>query len=280
VGVRRKQPSRQHTTKPGHSIASKAVSADSTSVASKAVSASKDSTPAESVYLEHKNVTAIDENPKANLTDLTPQEPSRSEPAESSVTTPPADAPSPEAAGTAAMPVDEDEQPTPPRLPEVSKSSNPPPEARPPEPQSPPARSRPKAAAAQSAAEPPPTLANPDWMPPPEDRVARFLNDVADIAPPPVRGREGSAVPGFVLPSSTSPEEVERKKAKAEPFWSQVVATPMEPSRSTTSSPRSRRAKRQRHLLRWLALAAAILLLVGIGLAVVITQHPELLQRL
>lgn len=261
MGSRRKQPSRQRITKPGHAAASKAPSA------------SKDSTLVESIHLEHKNVTAPNENKKAHQANSTPQE-QPGKPAESEMT------PLPKAAETAAVPPpNEDEQPTPPRLPKASQRSNPP-EARPPEPTSSLVPLRPTAED-KRAAEPPTLPANLDWMPPPEDRVAQFLNDVADIAPLPTREREGNTSPSFILPSATSPEEAERKKARAEPFWSQVVATPMEPAQSTPASSRSRRTRRprSRHLIRWLALLAAILILLGIALVVIITQYPGLLHR-
>ncbi len=113
-------------------------------------------------------------------------------------------------------------------------------------------------------------------MPPPEDQVARFLNDVADITPPPVRERAGERVPGFLLPTATSPEEMKRKKAKAEPFWSQVVATPMEQRAPVSAAAGPRRGKRKRAglRLRWLIVGGVILLLVIAALALlVLARH-------
>ncbi len=110
--------------------------------------------------------------------------------------------------------------------------------------------------------------------------MAQFLSDVADIAPPPMRERQGSATPGFVLPAATSPEEAERKKAKAEPFWSQVVATPMGQPVSTppASARRITRKRARRHRIRWVVLVVAILALAIIGLAVtLVITYPELL---
>ncbi|HEU5366892.1 MAG TPA: hypothetical protein VFU69_00445, partial [Ktedonobacterales bacterium] len=98
------------------------------------------------------------------------------------------------------------------------------------------------------------------WMPPAEDQVARFLSNVADIAPPPVREREGQRAPGFFLPSVITSGEAERKKAKAEPFWSQVVATPMEQPAPPAYPIRPRRSLRKRLRIgqRWLLLLGGI----------------------
>jgi hypothetical protein len=171
----------------------------------------------------------------------------------------------------AAVPPAEDEQPTPPRLPRVPPKSDAPPLQAP-------AAPRRSTTRKLSEPAPEPSLGDLVWMPPAEDRVAQFLNDVADI-PPPTRAREGAPAASFVLPGATSPEEAERKKARAEPFWSQMAATPMEPPAPTPPRTRSRRTWRKRGRLRlWLALSAASLILVVAALAVVVYTHPGLLH--
>jgi hypothetical protein len=141
----------------------------------------------------------------------------------------------------------------------------------------------PPAAPAPSAAEPPEptaTLADIGWMPPAEDQVARFLSDVADITPPPVREREGNRAAGFLLPSAISAEEAKRKKAKAEPFWSQVVATPMEHLQTPPAPARPRRMARKRAHRRmlWISLAIGILVLVLLSLAFILYKDPSMLH--
>lgn len=173
---------------------------------------------------------------------------------------------------TAAVPPDEDEQPTPTRLPRIPQKSDAPP------PQAPAA---PRRSTTRKLSEPAPgtSLADLAWMPPAEDRIAQFLNDVADIPPPPTRTREGSPASSFVLPAATSPEEAERKKARAEPFWSQMVATTVESQASALPPTRSRRAGRKRGRRRlWLVLGAVLLILVVAALAVVVYTHPALLH--
>lgn len=170
---------------------------------------------------------------------------------------------------TSAVTPDADEQPTPPRLRRVPpKSDAPPPEA--------PAAPR-RSTTRKLSAPPEGSLADMAWMPPVEDRVAQFLSDVADIPAPPPRAREGSPGSSFVLPAATSPEEARRKKARAEPFWSQIEATPMEPP--APAPPRTRRAWHRRGRLRlWLVLSAASLILVVVALVVVVYTHPGLLH--
>jgi hypothetical protein len=215
--------------------------------ASNARSTGKASTTAHKAHLERQNMTTTEKDKGAGLTDPAPQE------------TPRAAAPDP------------DEQPTPPRVAHVPKSSDAPPQREPPEPPAQaaaqpesPAQSR-RAPAPQAAES---SLSDLDWMPPTEDLVSRFLNDVADIAPPQPRERAATPAPPFVLPAAISPEEAERKKAKAEPFWSQVVATPMGEPAPALASTRSRRAARRRLpiRLRWLVLIIVILILVVAGL--------------
>jgi hypothetical protein len=112
-------------------------------------------------------------------------------------------------------------------------------------------------------------------MPPAEDQVARFLSDVADIAPPPTREREGSHIPHFMVPAATSPEAAKRKKAKAEPFWSEVVATPMEHPTYVPAPRASQResSKRSRLSRRWLIVAGVVVLLALATLAVLALTH-------
>jgi hypothetical protein len=115
-------------------------------------------------------------------------------------------------------------------------------------------------------------------MPPAENQVARFLSDVAEIEPPPSREREGAAR-AFVLPSASSAEVARRKKAKTDPFWDQVVATPMvKPAPSTTMRGRdvARARKRARRRRRLIFLVVGIVLLLGIGLAVAVYTNPGL----
>jgi hypothetical protein len=94
---------------------------------------------------------------------------------------------------------------------------------------------------------------------PTEDRVARFLSNVAEMGPSQPQEREVSMPPAFLPPLSVSPEEAERKKARAEPFLSQVRATPM------ASPPRARTLKRWRRRLIWLLVIALLLLLALIA---------------
>jgi hypothetical protein len=264
VGARRKEPSGQHPARTRRSVDSTPRSINRGRAASN------------KAYLERKNVTATEENKQADLTASSPQEMPDSGPAETTAPAPPLDTLHQEEQTTAAPKADQDEQqPTPPRVSGTPRKTRILPERQTSEPPAP-------AAQAPGTAEPPDpaaALADLNWMPPAEDQVARFLNDVADIAPPPVREREGTRLPGFVLPSAISPEEARRKKAKAEPFWSQVVATPMEHPAPTSTRPRGGTRKRSR-LLRWLGLIGGILILVIVGLAVLLYTHPDLLNKL
>ncbi len=54
-----------------------------------------------------------------------------------------------------------------------------------------------------------------------EDPIATFLSNVAEITPPPVRERQENVPPAFFVPN-VSPEEAERKKARAQPFISEM----------------------------------------------------------
>src|SRR5262249_15777067 len=122
----------------------------------------------------------------------------------------------------------------------------------------PPATSRAEPAA--PAPPPEPGLADIEWMPQlAEDRVARFLSDVAESGTASPQERDMSASPAFLPPLSVSPEESERKKARTAPFLSQVRATPM------ASSPRAHTLKRWRRLLIWLLVIALLLLLALIA---------------
>ncbi len=286
MGANRKQPSRARARRP---------------IASSAMSTSKMKAAADTAHLERKHVTATGDNDKARPTDSPPQETPQSVPPDSRMPAPfagsqqeaqQATASQREAQEAAAAALDEDRQPTAPRIPAAPPKTEAHPEDNPPAPPAPAATPsaspgvdaraageetghRPGQAPADEGAEEPDdaaaTLADLGWMPPAEDRVAQFLNDVADIAPPPARERQAAAAPGFVLPAAISPEEAERKKAKAEPFWSQVVATPMEQP-APPARPRRITRKRQRARQRWLILAAVILLVIAALAALVILR--------
>ncbi|HEY7350145.1 MAG TPA: hypothetical protein VH599_17635 [Ktedonobacterales bacterium] len=226
-------------------------------------------------------MTAAGEDTRTESAESSPQETLQSGAPDAGATASPSKTPRQEEAGAATLTPDTDEQPTQPRVAEAPKRPDAPSAPQAPEPPVPVAPPEP-AAQPQSDPQPPASetpLADLDWMPPAEDRVARFLNDVADIAPLPTRDREGIGA-SFMLASAVSPEEAERKKARAEPFWSQVVAAPMEGRASAPSSPRARRItrKRRRRRARWFALVSASVVLVVIGLAVVALTHPELLH--
>lgn len=217
-------------------------------------------------YLEQKNVNATEENQEAADSSSSQEQP-QSEPTQAKAPEPPRQAPNPRAGQQAS--------PTPPPVPQNRSKTRILPERMQAEPFI--TSTAPAAHTPEATEQPDPTaaLANLGWMPPAEDQVARFLNDVADIAPPPVREREGN-VPHFV-PPAISPEEARRKKAKADPFWSQVVATPMEqPQPIAPARPRraTRRRSRRGGRARWFLVAGGILLLVVIGLGVVVYLHP------
>lgn len=204
-----------------------------------------------------------------NQANASPRETPRRRPPDSRAAQP-SETSKPQGREAAAIPPDADERPTPPRLSRLPKTSDAPPQEAP----AAPPRARITRKLSEPAPEPP--LADLNWMPPAENRVAQFLHEVADIAPP-TPTREGAPPPGFVLPAAISPEEAERKKTRAEPFWSQVVATPMEqPAPMPPARPRRGWSKRRRRRL-WLMLAAALLLLVIAGLAVLLYTHLGLL---
>ncbi len=274
-----------------------------------AMSVSKGKAASQEAHLEQKNVTAAEDNQRADQAAASPQKgPQTRQPSTSSQETPhierpeikaPAEPPAAlhqeETAAsvkqdvkdeppTLPAPVKQDSKDEPPPAPPISAASSktrplpermlyerPAPAAPPPAPASGPAEPFDPAAA----------LTDMDWMPPAEDQVARFLSNVADITPPPVREREGQRAPGFFLPSSISPGAAERKKAKAEPFWSQVVATPMEQPTPPAYSARPRRTarKRLRGGKRWLLLIGGILVLLVLGLALLLLIHAGLLHR-
>ena len=205
-------------------------------------------------------MAASEDNKQVDLTEAAAQETPRSETADAR---PPTDTPdTPEQAEPKASPTPVD-TPTQPILPPTQGRSV--------KTRILPERQMPELPSPTEPSEAPPSLADLSWMPRAEDQVARFLNDVADMAPPPVREREGARPPGFMLPSVTSPEAVQRKKAKTEPFWSQVVATPMEQRASSPAAATPRRSgrKRSRRSRLWLVVVVIILLLVIVSAAVV-----------
>lgn len=222
-------------------------------------------------YLEQENVKATEENKEAADSSSSQEKP-RSEPTE---------ARAPEAKREAANPqAGKHEPPTPPQVPQNRSKTRILPERQQAESFTTPAAPPAHMPGTTEPPDPAEALANLEWMPPAEDQVARFLNDVADIAPPPVREREGTA-PHFVPPPAISPEEAQRKKAKADPFWSQVVATPMEqPEPVVPARPRrpTRKRFRQRGRLRWWLVGGGVLLLVVLGLGVAVFLHPGLLS--
>jgi len=120
-------------------------------------------------------------------------------------------------------------------------------------------------------------LSDLEWMPlPNEDRIAKFLSDVAEMAPPSIREREDAA-PAFVLATPVSPEEAERKKARAEPFWSEVLAAPMAAPASDAASTPAKRGGRKRRILRVVIIAIILVALASlVGLALL--THPGLLH--
>jgi hypothetical protein len=257
VGARKKHPAGQDTSKARQSTATNTMNT------------SKGRAPSTGAYLEQKNVKAPEENQEAADSPSSQEQP-RSERTE-------ATAPEKKAEATSAR-ADKRESPAPPPqtprktriLPERQQAGSfantpPAPAAHTPGPTQP--------------SDPTAALANLGWMPPAEDQVARFLSDVADIAPPPVRGREDTG-PHFVLPAAISPEEAQRKKAKADPFWSQVVATPMEqPEPVAPTRPRpTRKRSRIRGRTRWLLVSGGIVLLVVIGVGVAVFLYPGLLS--
>lgn len=115
--------------------------------------------------------------------------------------------------------------------------------------------------------------------PPSEDLVARFLSDVASMAPPPARERpENAPLPAFLPAPSASPEAAERKKAKAQPFLSQLQTT----SRDTSTGP-VETAKARRRRKRWItlvAIAAVLVVLAALAVpALKLLQHKAPVHR-
>ncbi len=158
-----------------------------------------------------------------------------------------------------------DDQPTPPGITRMPKSVG----------------ERPGASAPESAEPEAPAeenLADLDWMPQSgADRVARFLSDVAEIAPP-IREREASSpgAPPAIVPSApASPEEAERKKARAQPFWSEVLAAPMAHAAPAAASRSARRGRRKLRIL-WIVICVLILVVLA-GVAALVVTHPGLL---
>jgi hypothetical protein len=233
---------------------------------------------AEKAHLEQENVKAPKNNKQTGPTASSPQE----KPPSSPVDPKPAMEEKENTTGKSSQ----NEPPMPPReagtprktriLPERQQIESSLPAAVPPEP-------APPAPGGAETPESTGTLADIGWMPPAEDQVARFLSDVAEIAPPPAREREGARAAGFILPSAISAEEAERKKAKAQPFWSQVVATPMERLEKTAAPVHPRRAaarRRARRRLLWISMVICILILVLLSLAFVLYKDPSMLPHL
>lgn len=258
------------------------------------MSVSKGKAASQKAHLEQKNVTAAEDNQEARPAASSPPEtPQIKQPGTKASAELPAALPQEEPAALAKqdsedaqppVPVkqdNKDEQSTLPPVPPAPNKTRPLPERmlyelRTSAP-TPPAQATGPAEPFGPAA----ALTDMDWMPPAEDQVARFLSNVADIAPPPVREREGQRAPGFFLHEVISPEEMKRKKAKAEPFWSQVVATPMEQPTPPSHPARPRRARRQRLRIgkKWLLLIGGILVLLIIALALLLLIHAGLLHR-
>jgi len=251
VGARRKHPAGQHSTAKARRP-----------IANNAVSISNGKAASDKAYLEQENVTTTEDNKQEEVSASTPQEKPHSTPADTAHQA---------EQEITAMPVEKIEQPTPPRVPGKPVKTRVLPERQAAD--SPPLAAHHPGQAAP--ADPAAGLADLNWMPPAEDQVARFLNDVADIAPPPTRERDEGRIPNFMVPAATSPEAAKRKKAKAEPFWSQVVATPMEQPAlpPETSRSRHRARNRSRLPLRWLIVAGIVVLLVIGALAVLVLTH-------
>jgi hypothetical protein len=261
------------------------------------MSVSKGKAASQKAHLEQKNVTAADDNKQARPAASSPQEAPQIKPPEIKT---PVEPPAALHQEELAAPIKQDsknEQPPAPPAPAKQEGKDEQPTSLPVI--AAPNKTRPlpervlyeRQTSAPTPPAPAPGPAEPlgpaaaltdmDWMPRAEDQVARFLSNVADIAPPPVREREGQRAPGFILPSAISPEEVKRKKAKAEPFWSQVVATPMEQPTPPAHSAHPRRARRQRLRIgkKWLLLIGGILVLLIIALALLLLIHAGLLHR-
>ena len=152
----------------------------------------------------------------------------------------------PEAAARSQMPqntkvaLDPDEQPTPPRLAAAPKTP-------------------PGSAPAQPAST---TVPRDGWMPPAEDTVAKFLSDVADIAPQPARERPEETSPTFFLASSISPEEAKRKREGAQPFWSEMQSAHLANQETGgITKPLSLRARFARRRVIWIPIIVGIVLL-------------------
>jgi hypothetical protein len=261
------------------------------------MSVSKGKAASQKAHLEQKNVTAAEDNKQAGPAASSPQEAPEAKPPEIKVPAEPPATLHQEETAAAAKQDARDEQPTSPPVPVKQDTRDEQPTSPPATPASNKTRPLPERMLYElrtSALTPPAPATGPseplgpaapltdmDWMPPAEDQVARFLSNVADIAPPPVREREGQRAPGFFLHEAISPEEVKRKKAKAEPFWSQVVATPMEQPTPPSHPARPRRARRQRLRIgkKWLLLIGGILVLLVIALALLLLIHAGLLHR-
>jgi hypothetical protein len=284
VGTHRKHSSGHSTAKSRRAIASNTTNTSKGRAASnQALLEQKNVTAAE----DHKQADPLDSPQQADPAASSPQEAAQSKRPEIKTPVEPPAALHQEETAASARKDQQDEQPTAPRAPAAPSKTRPLPERKLYE----------KPASATTPAAPAPGQAGPfgpasaltdiNWMPPAEDQVARFLTNMADITPPPTRERQENRAPGFILPSAISPEDVKRKKAKAEPFWSQVVATPMEQSAPPSPSIRSQRITRPRRATRqrlragkgWLMLIGGILIVLILGLVLLLLMHAGLLHR-